>query len=188
MMPIPIITVEKGGAMRSCKHWFYVFIFLSCGILSAQTFTISIVQNENAPAIAIEMSRTIEDELLDFFFNSGFIVSNTDISFDGKSFSKKNFGIKEAAFGMSDFLLVVQLTYASSEKSNPENKKSYAQLDSLVWRLARVKDSHIISEVAFDISSVPVKDFDPYKQSRMLTKKVAEQAIKTLRDEVKKEK
>lgn len=174
--------------MRSCKQCLYLMLFFIGGISSAQTLTISIVQNENAPAIAIEMSRTIEDELLDSFFNSGCIVSNAEIILDGKAFSKKNFGIKEAAFGMSDFLLAVQLTYASNEKTNPENKNSYAQLDSLVWRLARVKDSHIISEVTFDISSVPVKDFDPYKQSRMLTKKVAEHAGKALRDELKKEK
>lgn len=174
--------------MRSYKQFLYGVLFLICGLTSAQTLTISIIQNESAPTIALDMSRTIEDELLNTFFNSGFIVSNAEITFDENAFSKNNFGIKQATFGMSDFLLVVKLNYASAAKTNQESKKNYAQLESLVWRLLNVKNSVIISENKFDISSVPITDFDPYKQTRSLAKKVAENAGKTLREEVKKEK
>ena len=174
--------------MQSCKHFFYVVLFFICGISNAQTVTISIVQNEKAPAIAIDMSRTIEDQLMDSFFDLGFIVSNSDIRFDGYNYSKNNFGIKEAAFGMSDLLLAVQLTYSAGEKTNVDKKNTYAQLENIVWRLVRVKDSYIIKEAIFDISSVPVKDFDPYKQTRSLAKKLAENANKAIREDVKKEK
>lgn len=159
-------------------------VFLSLSVVSgagAATISLSVVQNEQAPAIALDMSRTIEDELFGNFFDAGHIISNSDIRFDGSRFVEANYGIKEAAFGLSDFLVVVSLHYGPAEKKDTETKLSYAELDSLAWRVVRVLSSEILGESTIDVSKVKVTDFDPYRQSRIVADLVGAQTIAVVR-------
>ncbi len=133
---------------------------------AAATITLSVVQNEQAPAIALQMSQTIEDELLGDYFEYGHIISNSDIRFDGSRFAEANFGIKEAAFGLSDYLVVVYLHFGPAEKKDAEKKMSWAELDSMTWRVVRVLTSEILGEDSIDATKVKVTDFDPYRQAR----------------------
>lgn len=134
--------------------------------LCAATITVTVVQNEGAPDIAIQMSRTVEDELLGQYFNAGHIVSNTEVLKNGSRFSERNYGIKEAAFGMSDYLLVVYLQYGPGEIKNEEKKMSWAELKTITWRIVAVPTSRIIEERSVEYSTFPVDDFDPYLQVR----------------------
>jgi len=161
--------------MQISKSLTFCFILLFVlSALSAETVTISVIQNETAPSIASDMSHTIEDEILGSYFDAGHIVSNSDIRFDGIQFTEKNFGIKEAAQGFSDYLIAILLNYNPVEIHDTEKKTSWAELTSLVWRVVRVSDSKILAEKSMDISQLKVLDSDPYKQSRI----VADQAIK----------
>lgn len=155
-------------------------VLLLAGVLCqthAETITITIVQNETAPAIALNMSQTIEDELLDDYFDNGHIVSNTEIRFDGANFVKPNFGLKEAAFGDSDYLLAVYLEYGPGEKRDEEKNLTWAELVSLEWRLVRVLRSTVVAESVVEVSKVKITDFDPYQQSRMVADLVSEQSL-----------
>ena len=152
----------------------FCILFFAFSSIQAETVTISVVQNENAPTIASDMSRTIEDEILGSYFDSGHIVSNSDIRLDGIQFTEKNFGIKEAAQGYSDYLIAILLNYSPGILEDTDKKTSWAQLDSLVWRVVRVADSKIIGEKSIDAHQIKVMDSDPYKQARI----VADQAIK----------
>jgi len=141
------------------------------------TVTVSVVQNEKAPEVALEMSRTVEDELLGQFFDLGHIVSNSDISFKGSLFSQKNFGIKEAAFGMADYLVLVLLSYGPGERKNDETGMIYAELQKLSWRVVQVQDSAILDEKTIEYNDKTVKDFDPYAAVRVPARQIASDSI-----------
>lgn len=150
----------------SIRNLLLPLLLAASGIASASTVTVTLVQNEQAPSVALQMSQTIEDELMSGFFASGHIVSNTEIRFDGLSFDARNFGLKDAALGMSDYLLAVSLQYNPAEKKETEGSAAYAQLDGLIWRLVKVDGGSVVAEKKLDLSKVPITDFDPYKQSR----------------------
>jgi hypothetical protein len=147
----------------------------------AASVTVTVVQNEQAPAIAIDMSRAIEDEIFGDLFDSGHIVSNTDIRFDGSGFAQGNFGVKEAAFGYSDFLVALYLEYGPVAITDSEKKTSWAELRAITWRVVRVSDSSILAEKSIDVSKIKVTDFDPYKQSRLVADQVVDATLPVLK-------
>jgi len=157
---------EREGFMRFRVLLCGILLLAACAAVSAATITVTVVQNEEAPDIAIQMSRTVEDELLGQYFNAGQIVSNTDVMMSGSRFSEKGFGIKEAAFGMSDYLLVVYLQYGPGERIDEEKKISWAELKTITWRIVAVPTSKILEERSIEYSVFPVDDFDPYQQAR----------------------
>ena len=148
--------------------------------LSAETVTITLVQNEKAPAIALEMSNAIEDEIFGHFYDAGHIASNTEIRYDGSRFREKNFGVKEAAFGYSDFLVAVSVQYGPAEITDKEKKITYAELDAITWRLVEVKTSKIVAEKKIDAKKVPVTQSDPYLQARVDAGIASDDALKAI--------
>jgi hypothetical protein len=157
-----------------------LMLLIALDFAGAESLTVSIVQNEKAPAVALEMSQTIEDELMNDYFDAGHIVSNTDIRFDGSKFKAANFGIKEAAFGMSDYLLAVYLQYGPGEIKDEKKGITYAQLDTVVWRLVEVRSSNIVAEQTLDATKIHVTDFDPYQQSRLVADQASGASIDAL--------
>ena len=125
----------------------------------------------------MEMSNAIEDEIFGCYFEAGHITSNTEIRLDGSRFAEKNFGIKEAALGLSDFLVVIDLQYGPAEIIDTEHKITYAELDTLTWRLVEVKSSKIVLEKKIDVKAIKVTDFDPYKRSRFVAQTTASDSL-----------
>lgn len=175
--------------MRINRLLLLVILFSVClSVTGAETITLSIVQNEEAPAIAVHMSQTIEDEVLRNYYDYGHILSNESIRFDGVQFSQKNFQIKEAAFGYSDYLLVVYLHYGPVELRDEDKKTSYAVLDTLTWRLVKVDSSAILAEKTIDVTKIPVTDFDPYQQSRVVADRISMESVIEIQKEKRGEK
>lgn len=139
----------------------------------AESVTIALAQNAQAPAVALEMSRTIEDEILNDYFDGGHIVSNMPIAMEGSSFKKKNFSVKEAAFGYSDYVIAVYLEYGPDEIKDEEKKTSYAELRSIVWRVVLVSSSKVVDEKTIDATKLKIRDFDPYKRARMIADQIS---------------
>lgn len=169
--------------MRIFRFFFPAVFFMFCiSALGAANITVTVVQNEDAPSIALEMSQTIEDEMLGNYFEYGHIVSNTGIRFDGIKFVEKNFGVKEAAFGLSDYLVAVFLQYGPAEIINSEKKTSYAELNKVLWRVVHVLSSAVIAENTIDATKIKVIDFDPYKQARLVADQVSSESLKALQN------
>ncbi|HPA10476.1 MAG TPA: hypothetical protein PLV73_06615 [Treponemataceae bacterium] len=175
--------------MHPRKIAMVILIMISTAfVLTAQTVTITIVQNKNAPDTALGMSRVVEDALLGVYYDSGMIVTTTEIAFDGNNYRDKNYGVKAAAHGMSDYVLVVYMQYGQAEKTNTELGLKYAELKKATWKLVHVRDIIIIEEQKLDLSAVPIKEFDPYKQISMLGELIARDSLQAMRDTVKGEK
>lgn len=160
--------------MKPQNRILLLLLFLTfCHIsLWAKTLTVALVQNEKAPAVALDMSRTIEDEILGVYFDAGHIVSNNDIQFDGSQFAKDNYGLHEAAVGYSDYLIVVYLEYGPAEKKDETTHASYAELLAAKWRVVKVSSTRILAEGAIDVTKIRVTDFDPYQRARLVADKI----------------
>lgn len=169
--------------MRTVQHTLCVVLFQCICVLGVHcaTISLSVVQNEEAPAIALEMSQTVEDQMFNRCFDEGHILSNVDIRFDGSLFPTANFGIKEAAFGLSDYLIVIYLYYGPQEIQNKEMKLTYAELNNITWRVVRVATSKILSEKKINVSDIKILDSDPYKQSRTITDSICTDALNTIK-------
>lgn len=154
---------------------------------AAQTITITVVQDESAPEVALDMSRVLEDEMLGCYFESGKIVTNTDIALDGKKYYEKNYGVKNAAHGLSDYVLIVYMQYGAGEKKHEKLNVKYAELKKASWRLVHVLSIETIAEQDLDLGSVPVREFDPYMQIRMLGAEIAQNSLTALREAGKRE-
>lgn len=174
--------------MRSLKFATAIILGFAVSAAGAQTFNLSIVQNEKAPAISIELSRVVEDEILGQCFNAGLIISNDEIRFNGSDFPDKKFGIKQAAFGMSDYLLAVLLVYGKNEKKIEEKSLTYAELEKIQWRLVKVSDSSVIAEKTIKASSIPVQDSNPYNQARVIARSITSETTELVINSGKKEK
>ncbi|HHU36846.1 MAG TPA: hypothetical protein GXZ47_06415 [Treponema sp.] len=148
----------------------------------AQTITITVVQDTTAPEVALSMSRVLEDEILGSYFENGKIVTNTDIAFDGHNYTEKNYGVKKAAHGLSDYVLVVYMHYGPGEKKHEKLNVKYAELKKASWRLVHVKSIKTIGEQDLDLSAVPIREFDPYMQIRMLGAVIAQNSLTALRE------
>ena len=168
--------------MRTAQHTLCIVLFQCFCVFGVHcaTISLSVVQNEEAPAIALEMSQTVEDQMFNRCFNAGHILSNVDIRFDGSLFSTANFGIKEAAFGLSDYLIVVYLYYGPQEIQNKEMKLTYAELNTITWRIVRVDSSKILSEKKINVIDMKIQDADPYKQTRIITDSICTDALNTI--------
>lgn len=167
--------------MRVCLSALVISLSLFCVPIAAQTVTVTVVQNEKAPAIAIEMSRVVEDELFSVLFDSGCIASNTSVRFDGSRFDEDNFGIKEAAFGMSDYLVAVLLRYGETEMSDIESKQTWAELRSMTWRVFDVRTGALLGEQNIDITRIKISDSDPYSRARFVAHDSASSVIAAFR-------
>lgn len=154
------------------KHLAKILLcMLSCLSLSyiyASAITVTLVQNEKAPSTAVVMTQFLEETLLNSLFEQGHIVSNTEIRFDGSKFNDLNFGLKEASFGMSDYLITVLLQYSNEEKKDVNNNSAYAQLQGIQWKITSVASQKVLFSNIFDISKIVKTETDPYQQAKKI--------------------
>jgi len=144
--------------------------FLSAAIaaLNAQTVTVSVAQNAAAPGSATAMSKTVEDELLGTMFDRGYIVSTTALAEKDDGFETPNYGVKEAAFGLSDYLIAIRVRYGTQEMTNPDKNTAFAQILSLDWKLVRVANPAVLASGSIIPERATVLDQDPYADARRL--------------------
>lgn len=161
------------------------FIAFLCSLLLfsinafAATVTVSMSQNGDAPPIALEMTRVIEDQIMNDYFTSGEIVSNTKIIEGGSLSSKERRSlINEAADGMSDFLLSVYLEYEPNEKIGAESVGAYASLKKAEWQVIDVASSKIAGKGSFTIQESEVQRNNPYECARVAAGVISRESLK----------
>ncbi len=138
------------------------------GAPAAQTVTVAMAQGSAAPEAALQMSKTIEDELLVLLFDGGYIVSTEELALKDGDFAKAEFGVKEAAWGMSDYLVAIRARYAADEIKDVDNKVSYARLLGLDWKLVRVANPEVLASGSVDPRVPAPQGTDPYAGVRLL--------------------
>ncbi len=121
------------------KHKILIFTFLfliGSAWCSARQVSFQIVQHDGTSEVS-EQSLTIEDEIMNHFFDYGYIVTNSDAqvsSSDKQDENLFNTGIGEAIDGFSDYFVQIKLFYnkAGQKGENPD-------LTKIDWTLASAK-------------------------------------------------
>jgi len=151
-------------------------IVLMGSALHAATVLVAVLQNEQAPATALQMSATMEDQILASYFDWGHIVTNNEIVNEGSSFKEKGYGLGSAQAVWADFMLVILLEYSPTEVVDRTLGITYARLSGIRWRMVRVRDGVVIAEKKLSPASVPISQPDPYHRARILADRIAQQS------------
>ncbi len=164
--------------LRTCVSTF--LCLLAVVFAQAATVTVSIAQNAEAPATALEMSRTVEEEIMGFFFDSGHIVTSNALSMNDSAFDDLSFGVAEATEGFADYLVTARLTYTKDEISDEQQKITYADLQTITWRVVRLSTGKMIAGSTVRLADYKSADPDPYAQTRSSAKKIAMDSMKAI--------
>ena len=144
----------------------------------AATVTVSMSQNSDAPSSAIEMTRVIENAIMGEYFNSGQIVSNTGIMQGEPSPSETRALVREAAAGMSDFLLSVRLEYEPNKKIVTDAGGVYALLKKAEWQVIDVASSKIVGSGSLLMEEGGTQGKKPYESARAAAAAISKESLK----------
>ena len=109
----------------------------------AKQITLQIVQHDEVLDRVFESSMVVEDELLNGFFDNGFIVTNSPASLSDsnlKDLKLFNSGIGDAYEGSSEYFLQIKLYYNAAQASD---KSDLIKVD---WTLASALTGATIKE------------------------------------------
>ena len=131
------------------KGFFILFGFVFLGVQSVfcKGLSFELVQRSGNIKDVCEASLVFEDELMNCFFDSGFIVSNfpTVVSSSDKNDEK----LFEKAFvqsseGLADYFVQIKLFF-NNLKDDEKNLPSLSQIEKVSWKIVAVKDGNLIN-------------------------------------------
>lgn len=161
-----------GVFMGKLKKVSFILMFQTlCSLCFAKQLCFQIVQHDDAAKGVTEQSYIIEDEVLNRFFDYGFIVTNSDStvsssqSQDDSLFTK---GIKDAFNGYSDIFIQIKLFYERTEQNTSEN----SELKNIDFLVANAKTGTKIAENSLKNIKLEHKKDDLKKISSNLTAEI----------------
>lgn len=133
------VFTEKGDFMGNVRNFFLGVCFL---ILSefcfCQQISFQIVQHDSSSDDVTEQSFIIEDELVEMFFENGFIVTNSPTvssSSESQDETLWKIGLKDAKDGFSDYFIQIKLYF--SKKNKDDGKSVFNKAE---WTLVSAKN------------------------------------------------
>ncbi|MBP5602778.1 MAG: hypothetical protein J6X78_08625 [Treponema sp.] len=130
--------------MGKTKHLFLILgVFLCAQACFAKQISIQIVQHDERTDKVTESSLVIEDELLNGFFETGYIITNSPTvvsQSDNDDMLLYNKALGDAYEGSSDYFVQIKLYYKNS-------------LKTVDWTIASVATGRTIKESSFENSS-----------------------------------
>jgi len=145
------------------------FFFLSLGFGNSITVLVN-QKTSNAEGI-FESSRLFEDGVINYFFDSGFIVSNEPVCLEKDFLRAEQIALDEAQIGYLEFLLVFHL-YLNAENGN---------LTEAEWDLIRVETGKKIASGKSLAPEVKTKT-----ETEKIIKQFAEQNVREVLKYVRK--
>ena len=143
------------------KRWeklvFFGVFALFCTITAnAKSLSIQIIQNNPGQEKVWATSYLFEQDITDYFFDAGDIVSSSPVWIQDKDEKKNksalNASLRENFDGGMEILVRVELLYNTSDSSNPEGLL-LENIKKVQWRAYSVRDG----EELFDGSAIPDK-------------------------------
>lgn len=132
--------------MGKLKKLSFVLILQCLGALCfANQLCFQIVQHDASAKEVSEQSFYIEDEILNNFFDSGFIVTNSKATVSNSKIQDEKLftaGIKDAFDGFSDIFIQIKLFYEQSKQNFSEN----SELKNIDFSIANAKTGTKIAE------------------------------------------
>ena len=161
-----------GVSMGKLKRLITVcFIVMFASNAFAKQISFQVVQHDQTSSIVTEQSLVIEDEVLNSFFESGYIVTNSDAAMsnsDGQDDLLFKAGIREAFEGCSEYFIQINLFFTRTDQTTSKN----SDLEKINLTIAKTNTGKTIANKSFDnIKIVNVKT-DLKKVSLSLVKEI----------------
>lgn len=125
--------------MGNVRKFFLGFSFLIFSeFCFCQQLSFQIVQHDTSSDDVTEQSFIIEDQLVEMFFENGFIVTNSPTVSSSSETQDETFwktGLKDAKDGFSDYFVQIKLYFS---KKNKDDGKSI--LNKAEWTLVSAKN------------------------------------------------
>lgn len=125
------------------------FLFLICfGFLSifsgfAKEVTMQVLQHGGNTENVSETALLLEDELMNSFFNAGYIVTNEPASMSYSDNDDKKFGqnlIKMSSTSGGDYVVQV-IIFLDTEKSTSPESVRLVDIDKIEWNITRINSN-----------------------------------------------
>ena len=126
---------------RGKKVFLFFFSALFAAGLYARSLSFQIVQHNDSMNGVCSSAYVIEDELLNYFFENGYIVSNSQASISSSADDDKKLwcdGYYEASDGSFDDFVQIHLYFGENPNIN-EKKVSLGMIDSVSWNITSIK-------------------------------------------------
>lgn len=164
--------------MGNFKKLFLGILFsLAATVLFARQIAIQIVQHDETSENVSEQSFVLEDELMNGFFENGYIVTNSPASIsksEKQDQSLWSLGLGEAYDGFSDYFVQIKIYY-TVEKTN--SIKADTVISRLDWNLTSVSTGKTIKASSLQDYLKTQRNRDTKSLSTFLIKEIKE-AIK----------
>lgn len=158
--------------MGEIKKLIIMLIMGFCAVnVFAKQITFQIVQHDSSASDVTEQSLVIEDEILNNFFEYGFIVTNSPAKISGSdAMDEKLFknGVGEAFNGYSDYFVQITLFYTRNEETKTKN----SDLNKINFSVANAKTGTKFAEKVMDDIKLEHKKDDLKKVSSVLVNEI----------------
>ena len=158
--------------MGKCKRLVTLAVLFMCASFCfAKQISFQVVQHDFSASSVTEQSLVIEDEVLTSFFESGFIVTNSNAAVsDSKNQDAVLFksGIGEAFNGSSDFFVQINLYYEITDSTT----SSDADLQKIEFTIAKTNTGTTIANRSLKSVKTGNKNLDLKKVSSNLVSEI----------------
>ncbi len=134
-------------------------LVVSAIYVNASAISFQIIQHDKSQNEVRESSSVIENAMFEFFFDRGFITTNSPtVSTDGNRDDMKIFSrsLIEAKMGQCNYFIVLTIDYNANLSRNPKGS-ILSNIDSVSWEVYETKTSQKIAEGSRKVGKVPVQ-------------------------------
>lgn len=120
----------------------------------AKSLSFQILQKNDSLNTVCESALAVEDEILGYFFENGYIVSNIPAAVsagDAQDFKLYNDAYNEAVNGTVDDFCFIKIYFTGDEKEN--SKVSLGNMKKISWKVVSVKTGNVLEDSSSEIKA-----------------------------------
>lgn len=137
------------------KNLMAVFaLFLAAAASFAKSLSFQILQKNDSLNTVCESALAVEDEILGYFFENGYIVSNIPAAAsasDAEDFKLYSDAYNEAVNGTVDDFCFIRIYFTGDEKEN--GKVSLGNMKKISWKVVSVKTGNVLEDSSSEIKA-----------------------------------
>lgn len=129
-------------------------VFAAAAASFAKSLSFQILQKNDSLNSVCESALAVEDEILSYFFENGYIVSNIPAAVSKGSAQDLKFyndAYNEAVNGTVDDFCLIKIYFTGDEKQNSEI--SLGNMKKISWKIVSVKTGNILEDSSSEIKT-----------------------------------
>ncbi len=162
-----------------------VFLILFSASSFAAAISIQVVQHSKGQAKIFETTRVIEDSLLGYFFENGYVVSNSPIAVaqvgtddDEQIFYK---GSDDAFYGSIRYFVTIYVDFIDLAASKNPDAVALSNISKISWKTVDVKTNTEIDKGSGKVKSTVAKNDDGELRVSHFAEEVAARIIREIK-------